>query len=47
MFEEARLPLVDPDFYKEEEAQEVDKLEDEQRVLVLEISPKNYNEIEI
>jgi hypothetical protein len=49
MFEEARLPLIDPLSEEYEEEFNKTKKEDEkkERVMVLEISPKDHNAIDL
>lgn len=46
MLEEARLPLVDPSFFELEKKEE-NEVETKQRVVILDISPKSDNTIEL
>jgi hypothetical protein len=48
MFEEARIPLIDPDFYEPEEAKnKKNKEESKERVVILDISPKCDSTIDL
>lgn len=46
MLEEARLPLVDPSFFEFEKKEEREETQKE-RVVILDISPKSDNTIEL